>query len=213
MKILLATANPAKVKDFQLLLADLPLELVTPNDVGITEIPKETGKTFEENARLKAEWYMKKSGLPALADDGGIEIDALSGMPGVYSRRWPFLKTGEDREATDEEMIAYTLAAVEGLPIEKRGAQIHVFEALAMPDGKTIIGDGVLRGYIAEKPLGKPIKNFPFRELLFIPTLNKYFGEFTEYDHKRYNERIFALQPIKVFLQSVIASGAKQSQN
>ncbi len=199
MKLLLATANPAKIKDFLLLLSDFPLELVTPHDVGITESPKETGKTFEENARLKAEWYMQKSGLPALADDGGLEIDALGGMPGVYSRRWPFLKTGEDREATDEEMVAYSLAAVEGLPKEKRTAHMKVILALAMPNEKIIIGAGDLVGYIAEEPLGRPQKEFPFREILFIPEIQKYYGEFTEEDHKQYNQRVRALEPIKKF--------------
>lgn len=204
MKLLLATANPGKVKDFKLFLSDLPIEIITPSEIGITESPKETGKTFEENVRLKAVWYMKKSGLPALADDGGLEIDALGGMPGVYSRRWPFLKTGEDREATDEEMVAYTLNSVEGLPQEKRGAAMTVVLALAMPDGTIVIGKGSNRGIIPEKPLGKLQPQFPFREVLYFPQFKKYFGEFTDEEHKRYNQRAKALEPIKKHLEIIL---------
>ncbi len=204
MKILLATANPAKVKDFRLLLSDIPLELITPNDVGITESPKETGKTFEENARLKAEWYMQKSGLPALADDGGLEIDALGGMPGVYSRRWPLLKTGEDREATDQELIAYTLYALKGTPKEKRGAQLNVVMALAMPQGETVTGKGTLRGEIAEKVSRTLLTGFPFRSIFMIPSVGKHYSEFTEEEYKRYNQRRKAFEPIKAFLQTIL---------
>lgn len=204
MKLLIGTANLAKFADFKLFLSDLPIELVLPHELGINESPKETGKTFEENARLKAEWYMKKTGLPALADDGGLEIDALGGMPGVYSRRWPLLKTREDREATDEEMIAYTLKAVEGLPQEKRGAAMTVVLALAMPDGTIIIGKGSNKGFIPEKPLGKLQPQFPFREVLYFPQYKKYFGEFTDEEHKQYNQRAKALEPIKTFLKTIL---------
>ena len=204
MKLLIGTTNAAKAHHFRTLLSDLPIELADLRDTHITEYPKETGKTFEENAVTKARFYAKKSSLPCIADDGGLEIDALGGAPGIYSRRWPFLKTGEDREATDEEMIAYALESVRGLPQEKRTAHMTVAVALVMPDGTVVQGKGSLTGYITEKPLGKPIKNFPFREILFIPEVNKYFGAFNDEELKRYDGRAYALQPIKVYLKTRI---------
>lgn len=204
MKILLATANPAKIKDFRLLLSDLSIELITPQELGITESPKETGKTFEENARLKAEWYMKKSGLPALADDGGFEIDVLDGAPGVYSRRWPLLKMGEDREATDEELITYTLDALKDVPKEKRSAQLRVVIALAMSNGNIITGKGVLRGIVTNTISKTVLTGFPFRSIFMIPEMNKHYSEFTKEEYKRYNQRTKAFEPIKVFLQTIL---------
>ena len=87
-KLLIATTNPGKLSEINRFLGDLPVELVGLKDAGITDAVEETGSTFEENAILKAKYYCKKSGLPTLADDGGFEIDALDGQPGVKSHRW-----------------------------------------------------------------------------------------------------------------------------
>ena len=116
-KLLIATTNPGKLDEIKRFLGDLPVELVALKDVGIIDGVEETGKTFEENAILKAKYYCKKSGLPTLADDGGFEIDALGGEPGVKSHRW----IHKDREDTDEELIEYTLKKMRGLPRAKRG--------------------------------------------------------------------------------------------
>ena len=104
-KLLIATTNPGKLAELSRFLSDIPITLVSLKDVGITDTIEEIGKTFEENAILKAKYYFQKSGLPTLADDGGAEIDALNGEPGVKTRRW----IHGDRDSTDNELVAYTL--------------------------------------------------------------------------------------------------------
>ena len=206
MRLLLGTTNVGKIRDYKTLLSDLPIDIVTPNDLGITEKPEETGETFEENARIKAQFYLEKSGLMALGDDGGFEIDALGGAPGVYSRRWPFLEMGEDREATDEELIQYALKKMEGVPKEKRGAQLRAIAVLRTPEGDDVVGEGKNRGVIAEKPREQRIRGFPFRDILWIPERNKFFGDFTDAEHQTYNHRVAVLQPIKTFLSRKLAT-------
>src|SRR3989344_7519292 len=132
MKLLIATTNPGKLVELSRFLADIPMSLVSLKDLDITDTVEETGKTFEENAILKAKYFCKKSGLPTLADDGGFEIDALGGEPGVKSHRW----IHQDREDTDEELIAYTLEKMRGLPRAQRGAQLRLVLALVFPDGR-----------------------------------------------------------------------------
>ena len=96
-KLLIATTNKGKLKEISEFLTDLPFKLLSLNDIGITEDVEETGKTYEENSRIKALFYAKKSGLPAISDDGGIEIKAIDNEPGIKSRRWL------GYEATDED--------------------------------------------------------------------------------------------------------------
>ncbi|OGH16878.1 MAG: hypothetical protein A3C97_02300 [Candidatus Levybacteria bacterium RIFCSPHIGHO2_02_FULL_37_11] len=98
-KLLIATKNQGKLKEISDFLSDLPLQTVSLSDIGIEDDFEETGKTYKENSQNKAIFYAKKSGLPAIADDGGIEINALNGAPGVKSRRWL------GRKASDEELV------------------------------------------------------------------------------------------------------------
>src|SRR2546430_2498785 len=100
-KLLVATTNPGKLVELSSFLVDLPITLVSLKDVGITDDVEETGKTYKENAELKATFYAKKSGLPAVADDGGLEIAALDGAPGIKSRRWI------GKKATEEDLIQH----------------------------------------------------------------------------------------------------------
>lgn len=154
-RLLIATTNPAKVREYQRLLGDLPIELVVPTDP-----PRvvESGEHFQENALLKARAYASWSGLPSLADDGGIEIDALEGEPGVRSARWL------GRPATDEELIAHTLERLRDVPPERRGAQMRVVCALALPGGEATLGEGVMRGLLRQTPV--PFEpGFPYRAL------------------------------------------------
>lgn len=198
-KLLIATHNPAKLEEIKKYLADLPIEFISLNDVGITEDVEETGKTFEENAILKAKYFSKKSGLPALADDAGLEIDIFNGEPGVYSKRWI-----GGRDTSDEELVAYAFKRMEGVPVEKRGAQMRL--VLALADGDKVIAtvEGILRGIVAEKPPTFPMKKgFPFRQIIYIPQIGKYYNqeELTEDEELKYNHRKQALEKLKPYLK------------
>jgi XTP/dITP diphosphohydrolase len=155
-RLLVATRSPHKLRELHDLLG-VPddVELVSPDDVGIGEEPEETGETFETNARLKARFYARRSGLPTLADDSGLEVDALGGGPGVRTRRY----AGPD--ATDEANNAKLLRELSGLLPERRGARYVCVLALAIPAAAgprgglaTVARRGTCRGRIAESPRG-----------------------------------------------------------
>lgn len=194
-KLLIATTNPGKLSEIKRFLGDLPVELVGLKDVGITEVVEETGRTFEENAILKAKYYCQKSGLPTLADDGGFEIDALGGEPGVKSHRW----IHQNREDTDEELIAYTLEKLRGLPRARRGAQLRLVLALVLPNGRVTTEEEKTRGIVAEKPSEHRTSGFPYRSLLFLPEINKYYDHdlLTPEETDRFNHRKRALDQLK----------------
>ena len=199
-KLLIATTNPAKLAEIKEFLSDLPVECIGLKDLGIVQTVEETGATFEENALLKARAYREISGLPTLADDGGLEIDALNGEPGVHSHRW----IHEDREDTDEELIAYTIEKMKGLSEDKRGAQLRLVLALVLPDGKTYTSEGIIRGIIAEKPSSYRRIGFPYRSLLYLPEINKFYNHdaLAKDEHLAYNHRRKALEKLKPFIQN-----------
>lgn len=201
-KLLIATTNPGKLAEIKRFLGDLRIELLGLKDVGITDIVEETGSTFEENAILKANYYCQKSGLPTLADDGGFEIDALGGLPGVKSHRW----IHENREDSDEELIAYTLKKLHGLPREQRGAQLRLVLALVFPDGSVTTVEEQTRGIVAEKPSEHRTNGFPYRSLLFLPEINKYYDHdlLTPEETERFNHRKRALDRLKPILKRLL---------
>jgi XTP/dITP diphosphohydrolase len=127
-RLLVATRSHHKLRELAELLA-LPagVELLSPDDLGIDGEPDETGHTFETNARIKARYYAARSGLPTIADDSGLEVDALGGGPGVWTRRY----AGPD--ATDADNNAKLLRELDGLPAERRGARYVCVLALALP--------------------------------------------------------------------------------
>ena len=129
-KILIATGNPGKMQEYSELLAGLPYELVSLKDLCITHEVEETGKTFEENAWLKASEYASISGLLTLADDSGLEVDALAGQPGVRSARY-----GGDSCTSDEDRVALLLDNMKDVPWEERGARFQCVIAIAEPSG------------------------------------------------------------------------------
>ena len=155
-RLLVATRSRHKLRELRDLLEVGPdVELVSPDDVGIPDEPEETGETFETNARLKARFYARRSGLPTLADDSGLEVDALGGGPGVRTRRY----AGPD--ATDEANNAKLLAALAGRPAAERGARYVCVLALVLPDESgprngldAIVRRGTCRGRIATGPKG-----------------------------------------------------------
>lgn len=150
-RLLVATRSRHKLRELRELLAlGDDVELIGPDDVGIEGEPAETGRTFETNARIKARYYAARSGLPTLADDSGLEVDALDGGPGVYTRRFA------GPEATDDDNNAKLLRELAGLPAERRGARYVCVLALALP-GETgprgsqrmVVKRGTCRGRIA----------------------------------------------------------------
>ncbi|KKS37480.1 MAG: hypothetical protein A3G49_04045 [Candidatus Sungbacteria bacterium RIFCSPLOWO2_12_FULL_41_11] len=172
-QLLLATTNPGKVTEYKVLLGHLPIDLVSLKEAGITMAVEEDGKTFEENSIKKAAVYHGLSGLPTLADDGGLEIDHLGGEPGVMSRRWP------GYEASDEELIKMALDKLNGVPREKRGAKLKVSIALIFPEDNNIYtAEGEKRGFIGTEPVNFQ-EGYPFRCLFYIPELGKYYSELT----------------------------------
>jgi XTP/dITP diphosphohydrolase len=154
-RLLIATRSTHKLRELRELLALRETELVSLDDLGIEGDPIEDGETFETNAAIKARHGLRASGLPTLADDSGIEVDALGGRPGVRTRRY----AGED--ATDEDNNTKLLAELSGLPPDRRGARYVCALALALPGGAgprggvpLITSRGTCRGRIASRPRG-----------------------------------------------------------
>lgn len=168
-KFLLATNNQAKVREYKSLLPDLPYELVTLAEQGITVIVSETGESMKENARLKATVLAEKSQLLALSDDSGLEVDALGGEPGLLSARY----AGEG--ASDRDRINYLLARLKGVPWEKRSALFRCVIAIATPEGKVEFCSGECLGFITFVPRGE--QGFGYDPIFYLPKLDKTMAE------------------------------------
>ena len=168
-KLLLATNNQAKVREYKSLLLNLPYELVTLAEQGISVVVNEVGESLEENARLKATVSAEKSQLLTLADDSGLEVDALGGEPGRLSARY----AGEN--ASDRERVSYLLARLNGVPWEKRTARFRCVIALATPDGKVEFCSGERQGLITFTPRGK--HGFGYDPVFYLPELDKTMAE------------------------------------
>lgn len=196
-KLLIATHNPAKLHELSELLSDLPLELVSLSDVQITTEVEEKGTTYEENSQTKALSYANLSGLPALSDDGGIEIAALNNEPGVYSKVW----LGE--HSTEEQLIAHMQKVADELPDNNRTAYFKVVLSLALPDGKVWSVMGDIKGIVAKKPFIQQRKGYPYRSFFFLPKLNKFYfeSELTAEEQKQYNHRVIAVEKLKPLLK------------
>ncbi len=199
-RLLIATTNPGKLAEIKRFLSDLSLELVSLKDVGIVDSVAETETTFEGNAILKAKYYCQKSGLATLADDGGAEIDALGGEPGVKTRRW----IHQDRDSTDAELIAYTLKRLEGVVGRRRGMQLRLVLALVLPDGSIYTSQAAIRGIVATKHSGDDYPGFPFRSLMYLPEIKKYYNHdlMTDAENEQYNHRRRALEELKPIIRS-----------
>jgi XTP/dITP diphosphohydrolase len=151
--LVIATNNAGKLREFEELLAGCGYDLRTPRQLGYAFEVEETGATFQENARLKAVAAALLTGKPALADDSGLEVDALGGRPGIYSARY----AGGDRTADgmdEQEQCRIVLAEMEGVPEERRGARFRCVIAIAMPSGDVRYADGVFEGRIGHELRG-----------------------------------------------------------
>lgn len=172
-KVVLATGNPGKVREMADLLAAFGLDIVAQTELGV-ESAEETGLTFIENAILKARHAAAITGLPAIADDSGLAVDALGGAPGIYSARY----AGE--EASDRQNLLKLLAALENVPDDKRQAQFHcVLVYLRHAEDPTpLVFHGCWQGEITRSAVGEG--GFGYDPIFFVPKLGKTAGEMTK---------------------------------
>ncbi len=168
-KLLLATNNAGKLAELRELLAGVPFAIVSPAEEGLKLDVAETGRTYAANARLKALAFASASGLLTLADDSGLEVDALDGAPGIYSSRYAGAGAG------DAERVAYLLSKLKDVPQGTRQARFRCVMALALPSGEVKICSGSCRGVIALKPRGE--NGFGYDPVFFFPALGKTMAE------------------------------------
>jgi XTP/dITP diphosphohydrolase len=191
--LLLATRNQHKLDEFCAIFSDLPMELLSLKDLQIEMEVEETGTTFVENAKLKANAYAQASGILTLADDSGLEIDALGGAPGILSARYL------GRETSYDERFRKILEQLNGLPLDQRSARFRCAIALAEPSGYTRVVEGVIEGVIADAPRGK--NGFGYDPIFFVPELGKTLAELTPEHKNRISHRARAARAARVLLE------------
>jgi XTP/dITP diphosphohydrolase len=199
-KLLIATHNQGKAREYRELLAGLPLEVTYLDAEGITHEVDETGATMEENARLKAREYAQLSGLWTWADDSGLEVDALDGAPGVYSARY----AGEGK--TDADRYRKLLDALTGVPWDKRTARFRCAVALASPEGDMRVTEGVCEGVIAFGPAGS--NGFGYDPVFYMPEHNATMAQLPQEVKNRVSHRARASQKALVVLEELLRAGA-----
>ena len=167
--LLIATNNAHKAAEFRRLLAGADADLVTPDEAGVAlEVP-ETGATFAENARIKARAFRDASGLPSLADDSGVAVDALGGRPGIRSARYG----GEGLD--DAGRVRLLLSEMAGVPEEERACRFHAVLAFAAPDGREEMAEGVCEGRLALAPSG--VNGFGYDPVFHLPEFGRTMAE------------------------------------
>lgn len=189
-RLLFGTTNQAKLAEARSVLQDDGVKVL-----GLADFPKirqvpETGETFEANALLKARGYYAQARLPVIADDGGLEIAALGGLPGVHSHRW----LGHD--ASDTELVQAVLDRMRNIPQEKRAARLG--GVIVYHDGThTLKAENYTEGYIADRLMTDIQPGFPYRALLMIPQFGKPYGLLTKEEHEAVNFRRKNLAALK----------------
>ena len=202
MQIVLATHNRGKMKEMSSILAHLPVKLLTLDDFPqIGEIP-ETGETLKENAFIKAETVHQKTGLPALADDTGLEVVALDGAPGVHSSRY------DGETATFEDNCRKMLQEMDGIPTEERTARFHTVIAFVSESGNEWT-EGMVEGRILEKKQGDG--GFGYDPLFYYPPLKKTFAELNSEQKNNISHRGKALRNFCQILEKRILTNNSQT--
>ena len=194
MRFVLATHNPGKLREMGEILKDFGIEVVSPRELGITVDVEETGTTFAENAMLKAKAICKAAGLPAIADDSGLCVDALNGAPGVYSARYG----GEGLDDKGRYMLL--LSSLRGAPT--RAAHFACAVACAFPNGDTLTAEGRCDGSIAYAPLGEG--GFGYDPVFLLPGTGKTFGQLTQEEKSAVSHRGRALREFSEKLETYL---------
>jgi XTP/dITP diphosphohydrolase len=210
-RLLIATTNRAKLAEYRLILRDvgIELDLVSLADLQISETPDETGATFAENALIKARFYFQRAQIATLADDGGLEIDALGGEPGVRSHRW----LGSGRDDSDRALVDEVIRRMKGVETARRTARIRVAIALIREEGGAIrehTAEGAIEGAIAERAYPEIRAGFPYRAVLVIPGRNCYLGQLGDEEEARISQRRIAVLKLRSELQRIAAGRPAQ---
>ena len=197
MKVVLASKNKHKLEEISQITRKFGMELVLESDLGMDIDVEETGSTFEENSLLKAETVMKATGLPALADDSGIAVDALNGEPGIYSARYGF-----DESLDDWGRLQLLLKNMEQVPDERRQAKFVCVITLVTPQKEIIQARGEVHGMLLRAPAGQG--GFGYDPIFYYPPLGKSLAELTPEEKNQVSHRANAL---KVFYQKLKEAG------
>lgn len=194
-KLIFATGNEGKMKEIRMILGDLDYELLSMKEAGISADIVEDGKTFEENAEIKAKAISKLANCLVLADDSGLEVDYMDKQPGIYSARW----MGEDTsyDIKNKKIIEN----LEGVPEEKRTARFVCAVAAAFPDGRVITKRGTIEGIIGYEQRGE--NGFGYDPIFFLPEYGMTTAELPVEEKNKISHRGRALEQIKEELKKM----------
>ncbi len=199
-QLLIATNNKGKVKELQDLLKDMGIELVMPSQIGIDLDVVEDGRTYAENATKKAVAFARRSGLVSLADDSGLEVDALDGAPGLYSARYGS-QGGE--KLSDAGRRAFLIQALQGKP-RPWTARFHATIAIATPNGETHLAEGFCEGEIIPEERGTG--GFGYDPIFLLPELGKTMAELSMGEKNRLSHRARAVINAKGILNIIFSN-------
>lgn len=187
MKVVLASKNPHKWEEIRKITSQFDMDLVMESDLGVDIDVEETGSTFEENSFQKADAVMRATGLPALADDSGIAVDALNGEPGIYSARYGF-----DDSLDDWGRLELLLKNTEHVPDGQRQAKFVCVITLVTPQGQIIQARGEIRGELLREPRGE--NGFGYDPIFYYPPLGKTTAELSPEEKNQVSHRANALR-------------------
>ena len=197
MKVVLASKNKHKLVEISKIMEKFDMELVLQSELGVDIDVEENGTTFEENSLLKAKAVMEATGLPALADDSGIAVDALNGEPGIYSARYGF-----DESLDDWGRLLLLLKNTEHVPDGQRQAKFVCVISMVTPDGKTIQARGEIHGELLREARG--VNGFGYDPIFYYPPMGKSTAEMTPEEKNQVSHRANAL---KVFYEKLKEAG------
>ena len=200
MKLVLASKNEKKLREMDEILSSLGIEVISEAQAGVDVEVEETGTTFEENSLLKARAVMEASGLPAIADDSGLCVDALGGAPGVYSARYG------GPELDDTGRYRLLLENMKGQP---RGARFVSVITCCFPNGDVLTARGECPGTIAFAPMGEG--GFGYDPVFFLPKLKKTFAQLTPEEKNAISHRGLALRAFREKLEEYLHGGKGES--
>ncbi len=195
MTLLVATHNPGKMREFRALLASLPAQVLFPSDLGLEIVVEEKGATYAENARLKAQAYAQAGGLLTLADDSGLEVDALGGAPGVRSARYT--------PGSDADRLTALLSHLEDVPWERRSARFRCVVAIVTPQGDVHTAEGTCEGIIATAPAGSG--GFGYDPAFYLPDHGLTMAQLPAEIKNQISHRARAVQAALPILQRLLA--------